>query len=212
MKEEINSSRNKDTIDISKLATPQRIEKIKNVVSKRQPGLTVVLENVHDPHNVSAVFRSCDAVGVIEVCLVYYGGYSFPNLAEKSSASARKWVMQKKFTSIEECYAYLRSEGKKIYSTGMNNESVSLYNLDLRESIALVFGNEHSGVSAEAIKSADGNFTIPQVGMIQSLNISVACAVSLFEAFRQRESAGFYERLQLGETTYTSLVKEWLLK
>lgn len=200
------------TVDLSKLATEQRIEKIKNVLSKRQPGLTIVLENVHDPHNVSAVFRSCDAVGVMEVCLVYYGGYEFPNLAEKSSASARKWVSQRKFTSIEECYNHLRNEGKQIFSTGMNSDAVSLYQLDLTKPVALVFGNEHSGVSDEAIERADGNFIIPQVGMIQSLNISVACAVSVYEAFRQREQEGMYRQSKFEEKVFDSKVREWLLK
>ncbi|MBS1538528.1 MAG: RNA methyltransferase [Bacteroidetes bacterium] len=191
---------------------PKRLEKIKQVLSKRQPSLTVVLENVHDPHNVSAVFRSCDAVGIIEVCLVYYNGYHFPDLGEKSSASARKWVDQRKFSSIKECYEYLRNNGMKIYSTDMNSEAVSLYKLDLKHPVALVFGNEHSGVSTEAVKLADGNFIIPQVGMIQSLNISVACAVSVYEAFRQREEAGMYNQIQFEEKTYNSMIKDWALK
>jgi len=210
--EQNKTTQNNSLIDISKLATTERLEKIKNVVSKRQPSLTVVLENVHDPHNVSAVFRSCDAVGIIEVCLVYYSGYQFPDLGEKSSASARKWVNQRKFTSVKECYDYLRNSGMKIYSTEMNSESVQLYNLDLKQPVALVFGNEHSGVSAEAVSNADGNFVIPQVGMIQSLNISVACAVSLYEAYRQRQVAGMYEQIQIEENTYQTMVREWVLK
>lgn len=211
MVENTNHQSDNELIDLSKLATEQRIEKIKNIVSKRQPTLTVVLENVHDAHNVSAVFRSCDAVGVLEVCLVYYG-QQFPDLAEKSSASARKWVAQQKFTSVEECYTYLRNGGKKIYTTGMNSEATSLYKLDLTQPVALVFGNEHSGVSQEAIEKADGNFIIPQMGMIQSLNISVACAVSLYEAFRQRDQIGLYNQIQFDEKTYSSMVRDWILK
>ncbi|MBI3259822.1 MAG: RNA methyltransferase [Ignavibacteriae bacterium] len=212
MDENNNSQNDRNLIDLSKLATEQRIEKIKRIVSKRQPTLTVVLENVHDAHNVSAVFRSCDAVGVLEVCLVYYGGQEFPDLAEKSSASARKWVGQRKFISVEECYKYLRSEGKSIYTTGMNSKATSLYDLKLTEPVALVFGNEHSGVSFEAIEKADGNFIIPQMGMIQSLNISVACAVSVYEAFRQRDQSGMYKQIQMEENRYKKLVQEWVMK
>jgi tRNA (guanosine-2'-O-)-methyltransferase len=175
---------------------PERVEKISNMLQKRQPDLTIVLENVHDPHNVSAVLRSCDAVGVAEVHLLYHSGQSFPRLGEKSSASARKWVLSRPYHSVDSCYEVLRKQGKKIWTTAIGEQSVSLYDMDFTQPIALVFGNEHAGVSQECIDKADGNFIIPQVGMIQSLNISVACAVSLYEAFRQRNNAGFYDQVQ----------------
>lgn len=175
---------------------PERAKKIIRVVSKRQPSLSIVLENVHDPHNVSAVLRSCDAVGVLDVHLVYHSGQHFPELGEKSSASARKWVLTHHHRTIDDCFALLRKEGKRILTTAMSADAVSLYEVDCTQPIALVFGNEHSGVSEEALSKADGNFLIPQVGMIQSLNISVACAVTLYEAFRQRQSKGMYDSIQ----------------
>ncbi len=192
--------------------TPERTEKLKKVLEKRQPDLTVVIENVDDPHNVSAVVRSCDAVGVFEVCLVYSDGREFPELGEKSSASAKKWLNFRKFRTIEECYQKLRNENKKIFTTHLGKESLSLYDLDLTEPVALVFGNEHSGVSEEAVNLADGNFLIPQVGVIQSLNISVACAVSLYEAFRQRLKAGKYSRPQFSGTEFNKILNAWLTK
>ena len=189
-----------------------RSEKIYACVSRRQPSLSIVLENVHDPHNVSAVLRSCDAVGVIDVHLVYHTGQSFPELGEKSSASARKWVLTHKHSSIDECYDYLRKEGKKILTTGMSNEARSLYTVDFTEPIAIVFGNEHTGVSEEAILKADGNMLIPQVGMIQSLNISVACAVTLYEAFRQRSLKGMFDSIQMEETMLIDYLNIFALK
>ncbi|MEY5130910.1 MAG: hypothetical protein RL734_977 [Bacteroidota bacterium] len=189
-----------------------RSQKIYACVSRRQPTLSIVLENVHDPHNVSAVLRSCDAVGVIDVHLVYHSGQSFPELGEKSSASARKWVLTHKHSSIDECYDYLRKEGKKILTTGMSNEARSLYTIDFTEPIAIVFGNEHAGVSEEAILKADGNMVIPQVGMIQSLNISVACAVTLYEAFRQRSLKGMYDSIQMEETMLKDYLNIFALK
>ena len=189
-----------------------RSEKIYACVSRRQPSLSIVLENVHDPHNVSAVLRSCDAVGVIDVHLVYHTGQSFPELGEKSSASARKWVLTHKHSSIDECYDYLRKEGKKILTTGMSNEARSLYAIDFTEPIAIVFGNEHTGVSEEAILKADGNMLIPQVGMIQSLNISVACAVTLYEAFRQRSLKGMFDSIQMEETMLIDYLNIFALK
>ena len=179
------------------LLNEERARKIYECISKRQPTLTIVLENVHDPHNVSAVLRSCDAVGILDVHLVYHSGQTFPELGEKSSASARKWVLTHKHASIDACYDVLRKEGKRIITTGMSDEAQSLYSVDFTTPIAIVFGNEHSGVSADAIAKADGNMLIPQVGMIQSLNISVACAVTLYEAFRQRIQHGMYENPQM---------------
>lgn len=189
-----------------------RSEKIYACVSRRQPSLSIVLENVHDPHNVSAVLRSCDAVGVMDVHLIYHSGQSFPDLGEKSSASARKWVLTHKHSSIDECYDYLRKEGKKILTTGMSNEARSLYAIDFTEPIAIVFGNEHAGVSEEAILKADGNMLIPQVGMIQSLNISVACAVTLYEAFRQRSINGMYDSIQMDDIMLKDYLNVFALK
>ncbi len=189
--------------------TEQRIKRLKDVLSKRQKTLTVVLENIIDPHNLSAALRSCDAVGIYEVCLIYDGSQPFPKLGAKSSASARKWIHIRKYKSIEECFTDLRKEKKKIYTTHMSKESVSLYDLKLTQPTALVFGNEHSGVSEETVNLADGNFLIPQVGMIQSLNISVAVAVSVYEAFRQRYEAGMYDKPQFKKTELNKMLEEW---
>ena len=189
--------------------TEQRIQRLKSVLEKRQTTLTVVLENIYDPHNLSAALRSCDAVGIYEVCLVYDGSQPFPKLGAKSSASARKWIQTRKYKSVAECFSDLHKEGKKIYTTNMKKEAVSLYELDLTKPTALVFGNEHSGISEEATQLADGNFLIPQVGMIQSLNISVAVAVSVYEAFRQRLEAGMYDKPQFKKAELKRLLEEW---
>ena len=195
--------------DYTNIISEERLSKLKKVLSHRQPDLIIVLENIADPHNLSACLRSCDAVGVLEVCLIYDGSQPFPKLGEKSSASARKWIDYKRFHSVDECYAYLKDKGASIYTTHMASDSVSLYDLNLTESAAFVFGNEHSGVSGRAVEMADGNFLIPQVGMIQSLNISVACAVSVYEAYRQRKAAGLYDKSRFSETEFTEKLKDW---
>ena len=91
----------------------------------------------------------------------------------------------------------------------MSSDAVSLYEIDFADSVALVFGNEHDGVSEETIALADGNFIIPQMGIIQSLNISVACAVSIYEAMRQKKNAGHYDKQRLDDSTFTTLLDEW---
>jgi tRNA (guanosine-2'-O-)-methyltransferase len=186
-----------------------RIEKVRSVLAKRQPDLTVVMENIHDPHNVSAVLRSCDCVGIMQVELLY-NLEKFPKIGKKSSSSANKWLSRRKHTTVDECYGVLRSEGFKIYATHLGTESISLYDVDFTQKVALVFGNEHRGVTDEAAAKADGNVVIPMVGMIQSLNISVACAVSLYEAMRQRLLSGAYDTPKFSHTDLHRLFKEWI--
>lgn len=195
-----------------RVVTERRLNRFKEVLGKRQLDLTVVAENIFDPHNLSAMLRSCDAVGIMEVHLVYNGITPFPKLGRKSSASAKKWIEINKYNSIEECYVRLRQQCFNIYTTHLSKKSVSLYDLDLTKPIALVFGNEHSGVSEEAVKHSDGNFLIPQYGMIQSLNISVACAVSLYEALRQRVAKGIENNRLLNETEFDGKLQEWINK
>ena len=193
------------------MASDRRIKKLKTVLRHRQPDLTVVVENVHDPHNVSAMLRSCDATGVMEVQLMYTDE-EFPDIGKKSSASAKKWVNRRKFESVPECYATLRNEGFLIYATHLGQKSKSLYDLDLTKKVALVFGNEHRGVSSIAAELADENFQIPMVGMIQSLNVSVACAVSLFEALRQRIKKGSSRKSKFSTQELNKLMKEWMVR
>ena len=176
-----------------------------------QPDLTVVLENVHDPHNVSAILRSCDAVGVRRVDLMYTSE-SFPKIGKKSSASAYKWVERRHFKSVGECYSRLREDGFIVAASVVSEDSVSLYDIDLRGKVALVFGNEHRGVTEEASAAADIKFQIPMHGMVQSLNVSVACAITLFEALRQRISSGEAGKSKLSEAEFEKMLEEWTKK
>ena len=193
------------------MLTERRTKKFLSVLEHRQPDLTVVMEDIHDPHNVSAMLRSADAVGVMDVQLVYMSE-EFPKLGKKSSASATKWINRRTFKSVEECYKQLHSEGYLICATHLSKKAKSLYELDLTQKVALVFGNEHRGVSETAAKLADVNFLIPMVGMIQSLNVSVACAVSLYEASRQRLSSGKYDTPNFSREKIDQLFDEWARK
>lgn len=193
------------------MRSERRVAKLTQVLSRRQPDLTVVMENIHDPHNVSAMLRSCDAAGVLQVQLLYTAE-EFPKIGKKSSASAGKWVERRKFSRVEECYAALRKEEFRIYATHLTEQSVPLYDVDLTGKVAIVFGNEHRGVSEEAAGAADTNIRIPMAGMIQSLNVSVACAITLFEAVRQRLAQGDYDRPKFNERDLETMLEEWLKK
>src|SRR5688572_11292134 len=188
--------------------TPERKDKLTSVLSKRQPDLTVVLENVFDPHNISAVMRTCDAVGIQEIYILNTRIPRHKKWGFKSSSSAKKWLTVNQFENAGECFSSLRKRFSSILTTHLSSDAISLQDLDLTRSIALVFGNEHNGVSEEIRALADGNFIIPQVGIIQSLNISVACAVTLYEAFRQKKLAGHYDERKLSEAKYNELLKD----
>lgn len=191
-----------------KFKTPERLEKIIRVVKDRQHSLTVILENIHDPHNVSAVFRTCDAVGINDVSLIY-NYEKFPKIGKSSSASAYKWVGKNRFSSVEDCYSNLRANGFKIYASLLDKNAVDLYDLDLTEKCAIVIGNEHRGISEESAKLADKTFYIPMHGMIQSLNVSVAAAVSIYEALRQRKLKNMYPSTDLPKEEIEKIINEW---
>lgn len=189
--------------------TPERIKRLDDVLSKRQPGLTVVLENVQDPHNISAVMRTCDAVGVQDIYILNTMIPKHKAWGARSSSSAAKWLSVHQFTDTKECFAAVRKHFDKIYTTHLSTDAVGLYEMDLTQRVALVFGNEHGGLSAETIELSDGNFIIPQVGIIKSLNISVACAVTLYESYRQKNIAGHYNERQLDEISFKALKSDW---
>lgn len=189
--------------------TPERHNRLTTVLDKRQGDITIVLENVFDPHNISAVMRTADAVGVQEIYILNTKIARHKKWGAKSSSSAAKWLTIHQFDNAAECFSSLRHHYSTILTTHLSSDAVSLHQIDFTKSIALVFGNEHSGVSDEIRAMADGNFIIPQVGIIRSLNISVACAVTLYEAFRQKNNAGQYNQRSLDDVRYTELFNEW---
>lgn len=189
--------------------TPERYQKLIAALNNRQDDLTVVLENVFDPHNISAVMRTCDAIGVQDIYVLNTKIPRHKKWGAKSSSSAAQWLSIHQFDNAEECFSVLRQKYSTILTTHLSSDAVRLHEVDFTRSLALVFGNEHEGVSEEIRRLADGNFVIPQVGIIRSLNISVACAVTLYEAYRQKSLAGHYNQRKLSDVRVKSLLKEW---
>lgn len=194
--------------------TPEREALIRKVVSRRQPNLSVILENVHDMHNIGAVLRSCDSVGVCEIFVLQTQKklhFSQLVLGKRTSAGTRKWIDVHYYQDREACFQHVREKYEQVWSTLLSDQSTSLYELDLTASIALIFGNEQTGITPETLAHSDGNFTIPQAGMTRSLNISVACAVSLYEAYRQRNQLGFYTYNPcISESQKKDLIQEYI--
>ena len=150
-------------------------------------------------------------MGVPKVSLVY-NQESFPKIGKKSSASAFKWVEREKFKSIEDCFGNLKDEGFNIYASSISDGSVSLYELDLTKKSAIILGNEHRGVSDSATSLADKKFLIPMFGMVQSLNVSVAAAIILYEALRQRLESGMYNVPGYSEDELREKIDQWTNK
>lgn len=189
--------------------TPERKEKLLRVLHQRQPNLTVVMENVDDPHNISAVMRTCESVGIQDIYVLTTKIHPHKKFGTRSSSSAAKWLTIHEYVDAKECIVALHKHYKRIITTHLSTDAVSLFEIDFTESIALVFGNEHDGVSEEIRSMADGNFIIPQMGIIQSLNISVACAVTIYEALRQKILAGHYQQNALPVDRIKGLMKDW---
>lgn len=169
---------------------------IKEVANRRQTNITVVLENVHDSHNIGAVMRTCDAVGIPEIYVLNSdnpNGFRKFRLGKRTSAGSRKWVDVHVFQHTQACVDAIRLKYDLIVGTHLGKTSTDVYKTDLSQSIAIVFGNEAKGITDELIPHLDGNIFIPMMGMVKSLNISVACAIVLYEAYRQRQEKGMYD-------------------
>src|ERR1700749_2027508 len=123
--------------------TPERTERLQSVLDKRQDSITVVLENVFDPHNISAVMRTCDAVGIQEIYVLNTKIPRHKKWGSKSSSSAAKWLTVHQFTDAENCFKELRNKYNKIFTTHLGTNSKQLYDIDFTKSVALIFGNEH---------------------------------------------------------------------
>lgn len=187
--------------------TPQRLEKLRRVLASRQPDLTVLLDNVHKPHNLSAVLRTCDAVGVFEVNAVWPDPRLRPHRLVSSSAG--KWVRLRTHADVDGAARTLAGEGFALVAAHPAADSRDYRELDYTRPTALLLGAELEGLSDAALALADDRVQVPMLGMIASLNVSVAAAVVLFEARHQRMRAGLYASTRLDAERYASSFFEW---
>jgi len=168
-----------------------RIDKIERVKNNRHEGV-IVLEDIHDPHNAAAVWRSADCFGFGKIYLIFDQEKVFnpKKVGKASSSSANKWLDFEIFKSTAECFEKLKKEGYKIYVTVLDSEAKDLRLSDIRsqEKTAIVLGNEHRGVSQSAIDGADEKIYISMQGMVQSLNLSVTAGIMMWEYGRQNKN------------------------
>lgn len=187
--------------------TPERYQRINDVLDRRQPDLTVLLEKVHKPHNLSAILRTCDAVGVHEAHTVTPDRVFRRN--RTTSSGSAKWIIGHAWETVAEAATHLKQRGFRLYAAHLSDRAVDFRDIDYTKPTALLFGTEKFGVSDTALELADGEITIPMLGMVPSLNVSVAAATILYEAQRQRGSAGLYRQRRLDPETCRRALFEW---
>jgi tRNA (guanosine-2'-O-)-methyltransferase len=187
--------------------TPERFEKISRILNQRQMDLTVLMEHVSTPHNIAAIARTCDSVGVFEAHAVT----DMPkiDLKQRAASGSRKWVGIRVHDTLEDAVAVLRAKGCQILCAHLDDHARDFRAVDYTIPTAIVVGSELTGISEKAMSLSDGSIVIPMMGMIQSLNVSVATALILYEAQRQRMAAGLYDNRHMDDETYERLMFEW---
>ena len=188
---------------------PRRFQRIKNVLNSRMGDLTVLIEGVNKPHNLSAIIRTCDAAGVFQANFICDN--SKVKTFNSTAQGSQKWVKLRNHESYSKATNALRKEGFKLYGTSLNENSIDYRDLDFTKNACFVLGAEKWGLSKELITQVDESIYIPMNGMVQSLNVSVAGAILLFEAIRQRKNKNLipFEGEGLHEKEYKKTLFEW---
>ncbi|MCC5857024.1 MAG: tRNA (guanosine(18)-2'-O)-methyltransferase TrmH [Ectothiorhodospiraceae bacterium] len=188
--------------------TAKRLQLLEQVLDHRQPDLTVAMAGVHKEHNVSAVLRTCDAVGVWEAHSLGQAGKL--TVRRTAAAGVQRRVALRQHEDIAEGCRRLRERGFLLYAAHWSERSVDFRSVDYTRPCVILLGQELEGMPEAAAQAADAHVTIPMVGLVASLNVSVAAAVILYEAQRQREAAGMYAHPRLDEATRRETLFEWL--
>lgn len=170
----------------------RRYRRICQMMAMRQPDLTLCLEEIHKPHNVSAIVRSADAVGVHQIHAIWPDQQM--RLSVSSAAGSNSWVKIISHQSTEDAITQIKSQNMQVLATNLSERAVDFREIDYTRPTCIMMGQEKKGISQQALTLADSHIIIPMAGMVQSLNVSVACALILYEAQRQRQQAGMYER------------------
>ena len=177
--------------------SPERLQRIQQMLDARQPDLTVCMEGVHKNHNLAAVVRTCDAIGVSDVHAVWKN--ETMRVSGGSAAGSQNWIDVHNYSKTEDAIAELKKQDMQILVTNLSDTAVDFREIDYTKPTAIILGQEKFGASEQALKLADQDIVIPMVGMVQSLNVSVACSVVLYEAQRQRQAAGLYNTPRISE-------------
>ena len=187
---------------------PERFHRLRSVLARRQPDLTVLMDRVHKSHNFSAILRNCDSVGVLEAHVVVPEGGDL-DLHHGTSAGTKKWIRVVYHREVSEAVPALKAKGFRVLAAHPSADAIDYREADYTRPTAITMGAELHGVSAEGLALADDLISIPMMGMVHSLNVSVASSLLLFEAARQRSAAGMYEDTRLSPAAFEERLFEW---
>lgn len=197
---------------LSQYLTEQRAALFDKVASRRTRHLCVVLEDIFQPHNASAVLRSCDCFGVQEVHIIENRNEYTVN--PEVALGAAKWLDLHRYTHEENntlpCLMSLRERGYQIVATSLSDESIPIEQVDLSTPSAIVFGTEMTGISDTVRQEADVHVKIPMRGFTESFNISVAAAICLYEWRSQLEASEI--NWELTDVQRLQLKTEWAMR
>lgn len=189
--------------------TPERFYKLKRVLDQRQPDLSVLADGVHKAQNLSAILRTCDAVGVHRLHIVAAPTQK-TGIWKRSAGGSARWVQTRRYLQSSEAVQALRGQGMTLYAAHLSERAVDYRDVDYTRPCAIVLGAEKDGVSDDVLTACEQEITIPMYGMVESFNVSVAAALILAEARQQRESAGLYDGgSRLGTEEYQQVLFEW---
>lgn len=191
------------------MPTDERIARVTGVLSRRQPDLRVVLEDVTNTHNANAVLRTCDAAGILNVDVITAGGDPLP-INKAITTRADKWLELRYHSRAADCLRDLKNRGFLIAATDLGPDAVPYDSIDYTGPTAVVFGNEKEGLSAAALEHADVRIRVPMLGMAQSLNLSVSAGIILYEALRQRTARGWSAANRLSPEEIEDYRRKWL--
>lgn len=193
--------------DMTRAMGSERFTRLRAALCRRQTTLTVLMENVHKIHNYSAILRTCDAVGIQDAHAVSTSLLVATD--RRSSASAAKWIDVAVHSDVDAACAVLRGQGSRILAAHFTAEATDFRDVDFTAPTAILLGAEKEGITERAAALVDACIVIPMEGLVGSLNVSVACAVILFEAQRQRRAAGMYDQQHLPPPRFARLLFEW---
>ena len=187
--------------------TPERYQKLRTILARRQPDLTLLADEVHKPHNLAAIIRTCDAVGIPKVHLCD------PDIHARQlrgrSMGSNRWVEVEQYDNVVTAGKKLKQSGFKIIAAHFSDKAKLYHEIDYTGPCALLMGAEKKGVSQEGAELADEHVIIPMQGMVQSFNVSVAAAIILMEAQRQRQAAGLYNQNRIPSEEYNTTLFQW---
>ena len=187
--------------------TPERYQKLKRTLDLRQPDLTLLTEQIHKPRNIAALVRTSDAVGIHELNMVWPWDKHRPYSG--TAMGSDRWVDIVRHESMPDAIDSLQAKNYKVYAAHLSDKAVDYREVDYTQSCAILLGNEKKGVSDTAAAKVDEHIVIPMLGMVESFNVSVAAAIILAEAQRQRAEAGSYDQVRLEPEVYQRTFFRW---